>query len=288
MKKIFLAFLSLATLVSVAFAQQKKSGAIQFQSVFDPAAMAAASGMQLSDEQRARMPQKQTSDFELLFTPTNASYMPVEEVEDSNGGGGNRGFGGMMMRFGGMGGGNRSYYYSLTDKKLTEVFDLNDTTYFMESKLGVAPQMPSFGGGGNANRPNMTPPVVEVIKSDETKKILGLNCNKYTIKTTRKLNFMGQEREVTDETNVWYTKELGFDFSPNPAIWKEGAVLAIEGRGSSTVAKSIEYRRVAERDVTLPKKGVSITPEAYRAKMESNMRRFRNNGNRPQVRLQSN
>ncbi|PST82974.1 hypothetical protein C7T94_10120 [Pedobacter yulinensis] len=287
MKKLLIALLCSVTLFQAAQAQQKKSGAIQFQSVFDPAAMASANGIQLSDEQKARMPQKQTTDFELLFTPAQASYMPVEEMEDSNGsGGGNRGFGGMMMRFGGMGG-NKSYYYDFAGKKLTEVFDLSDTTYFMESKLGVAPQMPAFSGGGNANRPAMTPPVVETVKSDETKKILGFTCNKYTIKTTRKMNLMGQESNVTSETHVWYTKELGFDFSPNPAIWQEGAVLAIESRGNTITAKSIEYRRVAERDVALPKKGISITPEAYRAKMESNMRRLRNGG-RPTIRMQTN
>eukprot|EP01136_Pigoraptor_vietnamica_P022388 Opistho-1_new@73478 len=266
MKKILVAFLGLFTLTIGAQAQ-KKSGAIQFETTIDPAAMAAANGIQLSDEMKARMPKASKANFELLFTATNASYMPVEETEDSNGGGGG-GMARMMMRFGGAGGA-REYYYSFADQKLIEVFDLSDTTYAMPSKLTVALPTQNFNMGGRqgqqAGNANTTasnsavvflpgPPTLQVEKTAETKKIIGFNCNKVIVKSIRKAKVLDVERDVVDETAVWYTTELGFNFSPNPNMWTEGTVLAIENKGNSTVAKSIEYRNVSAKDVTAPKK----------------------------------
>jgi GLPGLI family protein len=267
MKRLFITLSFFAFCIQLQ-AQPKKSGAIQFESTFDPAAMAAANGIKLTDQMLARMPKSSVTAFELLFTATNASYMAVEETEDSN----NSGGGG--MRFGGFGGNNnREYYYSFADHKLTQVFDMNDTTYFMDAQLGKAAQQ-NFGPAGQA-----APPVVEYIKSDETKKILGFNCNLVTVKTTSKRKILDEEREIVDETKLWYTTELGFDFSPNPALWTTGAVLAIEGKGNNAVAKSIEYRNVSNKDVNLPKKGTLITQDQFRAKMEQMRKQMR--GNRP-------
>lgn len=256
---------------------KKQSGAIQFTSSFDPAAMAAANGIKLSEEMLARMPKSSKSNFELLFNATNASYMTAEEVEDSNtgaggGNGGARGFGG----FGGFGAAGHDLYFNFLENKLTEVFDLSDTTYFLQAKLGVS-SSPVMNMGPMAPA---KAPVTTVTKSDETKKILGLTCNKVVYKTVSTRRIMNEEREITEETNVWYTKELGFDFSPKPEFWTEGAVLAIEGKGSSTIATSIEYRNVSNKDVNLPKKGIVITPDQYKAKMEQRMKQMRNNNNR--------
>ena len=283
MKKILFALLSVFSIVSVADAQKKTSGAIQFVTTIDPAAMAAASGMQIPDQMKARMPSSSKSNFELLFTATNASYMPVEEVEDSNGGGGGGGgMGRMMMRFGG-GGGNREYYYTFADKGLTEVFDLNDTTYYMPSKLTLSTSGPIGSmrtGGGNPNDTTKAKPApaptIEVVKTDSTKQILGFTCHQAIVKSTREIKILGMDKNVVEETKIWYTKDLGFDFSPNPNMWIEGTVLAIEGRGNSSIAKSIEYRSVSAKDVTTPKKAKLITAEEYKVKMENMMKRFRN------------
>ncbi|KQC01021.1 hypothetical protein [Pedobacter sp. Hv1] len=290
MKKMMIAFVGLITLTLAAQAQ-KKSGAIQFETTMDPAAMASASGMQLTDEMRARMPKAMKSNFELLFTATNASYMPVEETEDSNGGGGGGGMGRMMMRFGGAGGA-REYFYTFADQKLVEVFDVSDTTYAMQSKLTVAPNVPAnFNMGGNnrqggANAPASTSavqflpglPTMEVVKTEETKKILGFNCNKVIIKSIRKAKVLDMDKDIVDETAVWYTNDLGFNFSPNPNLWTEGTVLAIENKGNSTIAKSIEYRGVSTKDVTAPKKALAITADQYKTKMEAMMKRFSGGG----------
>lgn len=273
MKTTIAAIFGLLLFTSQVDAQQKKqSGAIQFQSTFDPAVMASANGIKLSEEMMARMPKSSTTDFELLFNATNASYTRVEEIEDSNSGGG----GGGGMRFGGFGGASHDLYFDFLDHKMTEVFDMNDTTFFLQAKLGES-SMPSMrmGPGGAAAEP----PVRTVTKSDETRKILGFNCNKVVIKTVSKRRIQDEEREITDETALWYTKELGFDFSPTPALWTEGAVLAIEGKGTNVVAKSIEYRNVNGKDVGLPKKGTVITPEQYKAKLEARMKQMRGNRN---------
>lgn len=295
MKKILIAFVGLFSIALTSQAQ-KKSGAIQFETAIDPVAMAAERGITLSEEMKARMPKNQKANFELLFTATNASYMPVEDNEDSNGGGG----GGMarMMRFAGGAGGQREYFYSFADQKLVEVFDLSDTTYVMQSKLTVAAQ-PNLNlggnrqgqgqGGANATAPATTSsieylpgePRFEIVKSDETKKIIGFTCNKAIVKTIRKAKVLGEVGEIADETAVWYTTELGFNFSPNPNMWTEGTVLSIETKGSATTAKSIEYRNVSAKDVTAPKKATPITQAEYVVKMQNMMKRFSGGGGRP-------
>ncbi|MDN3585769.1 hypothetical protein QWY86_03765 [Pedobacter aquatilis] len=289
MKRAIFALLGVLTFASVANAQKKTSGAIQFETTIDPAAMMAASGVKIPEQMAARMPSTSKSNFELLFNATNASYMPVEETEDSNGaGGGGGGMGRMMRGFGGAGG-NREYYYTFADKKLVEVFDLSDTTYVMPSslKLNTSGPIGTFGGMGmGRNNPNDTskpkpvvPPKIEVVKTDATKQILGLTCNEVIVKSTRSVKILDMDKDVTEETHIWYTKDLGFDFSPNPNMWTEGTVLAIEGRGNSTIAKSIEYRNVSSKDVTAPKKATPITDAEYKVKMENMMKRFRGNGN---------
>jgi GLPGLI family protein len=274
MKILFIASICVLGLVFQSKAQPKKSGAIQFESTFDPAAMAAANGIKLSEQALARMPKSSVSNFELLFNLNNASYTPVEDIEDSNNSGGAQG----GMRFGGFGGTNKDYYYSFADHQLSEVFDLNDTTFVMQDKLGDQSQM-GFGM-------QQEPPVITYIRTDETKKILGFNCHKVTVKTTVKRRIMEEEKVITDETNIWFTNDLGFDFSPNPGFWTEGAVLAIEGKGTHVYAKSIEFRNVSAKDVSLPKKVTPITREQLRQKMEARRKQFRGNrtGSNGQVR----
>ncbi|MEJ5995884.1 hypothetical protein WG904_15750 [Pedobacter sp. Du54] len=293
MKKLFIAFLGLFTMSIAVQAQKKTSGAIQYETTLDPAATMAASGIQMSDEMKARMPKSIKANFELLFTATNASYMPVIENEDSNGGGGG-GMGRMMMRFAGGAGGAREYYYSFADQKLVEVFDVSDTTYVMQGKLAVAnpPQMANMGGQRQgANTANAAapaaqnavvflpgPPTLEVVKTDETKKILGFTCKKTIVKSIRKATVLGMEKDVTDETAIWHTSDLGFNFSPNPNMWTEGTVLALENKGTSVTATSIEYRGVSSKDVTAPKKAIPITQEEYQKKMENMANRMRGQG----------
>ena len=266
MKKFILAVVGLFVFTANLRAQEIKSGAIQFISIFDPAAMAEANGIKLNAEMTARM-RTVKMPYELLFNATNASYMKVEEMEDSNSEGSNRG-GFRMAGFGASS--NRDYFYNFPANKMTAVFDLRDTTYFMDVQLGLAELPQSMG-----NRAAVLPPKVEFVKTNETKKILGFTCQKVTVKTTTTRKIEEEEKEIITETAVWYTKELGFDFSPNPAIWTEGAVLAIEGKGINLLATSIEYRKVSAKDVNLPKKGIVITPEAYKGKLDAMMKNRR-------------
>ena len=275
MKKILLAGVAslFALSVTSASGQDKKSGAIQFETTIDPAMMAEANGMTLTPEMMARM-QKVTVPYELLFNATHASYMKVEEMEDSNMESRGNGPGARMM---GGAGGNRDYFYDLATGKSTAVFDMADTTYFMDVQLGKV-----AGGMRMGNRGVIGEPVVEIIPSAETRTIVGFPCKKVTIKTTTKRKIREEEKEMVDQTVVWYTDALGFKFSPEPAIWTEGAVLAIERKGNTTLAKSIEMRKVNARDVMLPKKGTVITAEAFQQRMENMMKAMRERqGNRP-------
>lgn len=279
MKKIGL-MLVCGMLATSVFAQKKTAGAIEFETSIDPAAAMVARGIPLSDEMKARIPKSVKANYELLFNATNASYMQVDDIEDSNGSGGGLG----RMRFFGANG-NKEFYYTFADKKLAEVFDLNDTTYIIDRKLAVASdaRAANFRQQGNNSGIQFSsePATFEIVKSDETKKIIGLDCKKVIIKSTRKATILGEEKNIVDETTLWYTTDLGFDFSPDPNLWTEGTVLSIEGRGNNIVAKSIDYRNVPLKDVTAPKKAKPITTEEFKAKSEAMMKRFsggRSNG----------
>ena len=281
MKKLIVAFFAVFVFSVAANAQNKKtSGAIEFETTIDPAAVMSGNGIELSPEMMARIPSKSTASFELLFTATQASYMGVQETEDSNGGGNNGGFARMMSRFGG-GAGSREYYYTFPDKKLTEVFDLNDTTYYMQGKLTLKP-MAMGGRTAVKSRKDSTvikpveAPKIEVVKTDSVREIVGFKCKQVLVKSTRKMDILGTERNIVDETRIWYTDDLGFDFSPNPALWTEGAVLAIIGKGSTTIAKSINYRHVASSDVTAPKRATLISQQDYETKQKAVMAGYRN------------
>lgn len=263
---------------------QKKSGAIQYETLIDPVAMAEASGIPLNEEIKARMPKSIKANYELLYNATNASYMPVVETEDSNSSGGG-GRGRMMMRFGGFGGGNKEYFYTFAEQKIVEVADLMDTTYVVPSKLTVAANISTVSGRTNAQSTSAVQflpgePTIEIIKSDEVKKILNLDCKKVTVRMVRKAKVLDMDKDIIDETVLWYTNDLGFNFSPEPNLWTEGTVLAVEKKGGGTTAKSIEYRNVSAKDVTVPKKAISITAEEFKAKQAAMMSRMRNN--RPQ------
>ena len=97
------------------------------------------------------------------------------------------------------------------------------------------------------------------------------------MRTVRKAKVLNMDKDIIDDTVLWYTTDLGFNFSPEPNMWTEGAVLAIEKRGGGTVAKSIEYRNVSSKDVTIPKKAIAISAEEFRAKQTAMMNKFRNN-----------
>ncbi len=282
MKKIFVAALG-ALVMSFNAQGQKKSGAIQYETTIDPVAMAEASGRQIPEQMKARMPKAIKANFELLFNANGASYMPVEDVEDSNSGGnfggGRQGGGRMMMRMGGFGAGNE-YYYTFADQKLKEVTILRDTSYIIPTELALAkPENFSNRPGQEQNNDAIqflpVAPTVEVIKSDETKKIANVDCKKVTIKTVRKAKLLGMDKDIVDETILWYTNDLGFNFSPDPNLWTEGAVLAIQKKGGDIIAKTIEFRKVSDRDVTAPKKAVAITREEFQAKQEAMRRSMR-------------
>ena len=176
MKRIFVVIFGVFAFIINAQAQ-KKSGAIQYETVIDPAAMAEASGITLNEPMKARMPKSIKANYELLYNATNASYMVVVDTEDSNSGGGQ---GRMMMRMGGFAGAGKEYFYSFADQKLAEVSTLMDTTYVVPGNLALAASIPMVGRSNAQSNSAVQflpgEPTIEIIKSDETKKILNLDC----------------------------------------------------------------------------------------------------------------
>jgi len=265
MKRIFIVLLSLAVFSFHVQAQPEKSGVIQFESIFDPAALTLANGIKLSEEATARIPKRSITSFELLFNQAKASYKQAADAGLHKNNHGN------SIRYGGLGvfggGISKDYYYSFGDHKLTQVFKLNDTLLLMEDKLGMPPFIVV-----NDSHPV---PLIEYVKTDSIKDILGFNCHQVVVKTTVKRKIQGVEREITNQVILWYTHELGFDFSPNPVLWTEGAVLAIEGKGTKIEAKSMQYKAVNTRDLELPEKGIIISQDQLRAKIDLRVKQIR-------------
>ncbi|MGY0035518.1 hypothetical protein [Pedobacter sp. NJ-S-72] len=139
MKRMFIVMLGLVAFTAHLQAQPEKSGAIQFESTFDPAALTAANGIKLSDEATARIPKKSVTSFELLFNQTQAAYKQAADPGlKKNGRGSSIRYGGLGV-FGG--GTMKDYYYNFEDHKLTQAFELNDSLLLMEDKLGMPPVM---------------------------------------------------------------------------------------------------------------------------------------------------
>ncbi|KIO75122.1 hypothetical protein TH53_22575 [Pedobacter lusitanus] len=235
------------------YAQNGKSGIIKFESTFDPAALTAANGIKLSNEAAARMPGSSITSFELLFNPDKGIYRQVAEPNKNK-----------HTHYSGSGffgaGPSRHYYYNFENHHLLQAFVLNDTLFLVEDKLGILP-VP----GDSVNHPA---PVIEYTKSDEIKQILGFNCHQVTASIKLKHKIQGVEKEITDQFILWYTNEPGFDFSPNPVLWTEGVVLAIEGKGTRTEAKSMHYQDVNPKELDLPANRIIINQEQLRSKID--------------------
>ena len=114
----------------------------------------------------------------------------------------------------------------------------------------------------------------DFVAEKKTKKILGYNCQKATLKTK------------DDTYTVWYTTELGFSYSPVavgsaqargmrmggknspvkapeiPTIFIEkGVILSIEGTDLGYEAKSIKKDTVPETEMMLPKDARKVTDD---------------------------
>jgi GLPGLI family protein len=267
MSKQFFAVILLCTgLSSYVFSQQKTAGVIYYDQIIDLKAMAAqfqqnaasAGGQRQADLQQrvmmfgggANMPEKITNKFEIAFNPSGAKFQKsvIDENNVPEGGEGagsaSGGIGAMISRFGG--GGDREIFFNNSDK-VTESFELNGEAVLLENSLG-----------------NMAK---EAEKSDETRKIAGFECKKAVV-TGRN----GQK------TTIWYTTDLSFKASPMPSMWTEGVVLGLETDRMKYFATSIEYSKVKDSEVAVPKKSRMITQEEYQKKMEEMRARFRNMG----------
>ena len=261
MSKQFFAVILLCTgLSSYVFSQQKTSGVIYYDQVIDLKAMAAqaqqsasAAGapaegstrvMMFSGAGGANMPEKITNKFEIAFNPSGAKFQKSVIEENNAPEGQAPAGGGMMMRFGG--GADREIYFNGTEK-VTESFELNGEEVLMENPLGSMAK--------------------EAERLEQTRKIAGLDCKKAVV-TGRN----GQK------TTIWYTTALPFKASPMPALWTEGVVLGLETDRMKYFATSIEYSKVKDSEVAVPKKGRLITQEEYQQKMQEMRSKFRNMG----------
>lgn len=155
------------------------------------------------------------------------------------------GSGGMMIMAGGA---ERKAFYDFTQNKVSEYIPLDGDNYIMESKLGSASDT--------------------VQKTDETKTIIGFNCKKAIIKNK------------AGTTEIWYTTDLKFNASPAIPYWTEGVVLALQNNRMSYTATSVEYYKVKDKDLAMPKDGKLITAEEYKSKMDEFMKKLQSGGGR--------
>ncbi len=260
MTKQFFGIIAFCTLLSsYVFSQQKTAGVIYYDQVIDLKAMmnqGAAGGetrvMTFGGANGASMPEKITNSFELAFNTTGAKFQKSITEDITAAGGGENGGGMRMMRFGA--GSDRELFFN-SSTNVTESFELNGEDVLLNTVLG------------NGTK--------DVETSTETKKIIGFECKKALIPGRN-----------GSKTTIWYTTELNFKASPMANFWIEGVVLGIETDRMKFYAKSIEYSKIKDSEVALPKKGKVITQEEYQKAMDDMRAKFRNGGGERQIRIQ--
>ena len=259
MSKQFLVLVSFCLVFTTyVFAQQKASGVIYYTQVIDTRAMRAGAEGAPQQAPRANgfnMPDRITNKMEIIYNANGAKLQKSEAEEDISQGGNSEGM--RVMRFGG--GGDREVLFNFADKKITESFEMDGEQLLLEKTLG-----------SNSS---------EVVKSEETRKIAGFNCKKASVK-----------EKNGSETTIWYTTDLAFSASPVPALWTEGVVLGVENQRMKFYATEIEYIKIKDSELALPKKARLITEEEYttkqaefRKKMQEQFRNRGGNGNGNQV-----
>ncbi len=219
---------------SYVFAQQKTSGVIYYTQVIDTRAMRGNTQGGQVQAQRPNgftMPDQISTKMELVFTVNGAKFQKSEVEDDISDAG--SGQGARMMRFGGAA--ERETFFSFEDKKVTESFEMDGEQLLLQKSLGTDS--------------------LEITKFDDVKKIIGFDCKKAVLKDKRGM-----------ETTIWYTNELPFAASPAINYWTEGVVLGVENQRIKYYATSIEYIKVKDSELALPKKARMISEEEYREK----------------------
>ena len=258
MSKQFLVLVTFCLVfTSYVFAQQKTSGVIYYIQVIDTKAMRAGAEGQQQQTPRANgfnMPDKITNKMEIIYNANGAKLQKSEVEEDISQSGNTEGM--RTMRFGGNA--DREVFFGA--KRITESFEMNGEQLLLIKTLG-----------SNS---------ADAVKSDETKKIAGFECKKVIIK-----------EKNGSETTVWYTTDLGFSASPVPALWTEGVVLGLENLRMKFYATEIEYTKIKDSEMALPKKATLISEEEYtvkqaefRKKMQEQFRNRNDNGNQVIIR----
>ena len=235
---------------SYVFAQHKTSGVIYYTQVIDTKAMRAGAEGQQQQRPRANgfnMPDKITNKMEIIYNANGAKLQKSELEEDISQAGNGEGM--RVMRMGG--GVDREIFFSFADKKITESFEMEGEQLLLQKILGA-----------NSS---------EAVKSEETKKIAGFDCKKVSVK-----------EKNGSETTIWYTVDLGFSASPVPALWTEGVVLGVENQRMKFYATEIEYIKIKDSELALPKKARLISEEEYTTKQaefrKKMQEQFRNRG----------
>lgn len=243
---------------SYVFAQQKTSGVIYYTQEINTRSMrmGAEGQQQASRPGGFNIPDKITNKMEIIYNVNGAKLQKSEVEEDVSQAGNAEGR--QVMRFGGNA--DREVFFNFAGKKVTESFEMNGEQLLLEKALG-----------SNSS---------DVLKTDETKKIAGFDCKKIIVKD-----------KAGAETTVWYTTDLPFSASPVPALWTEGVVLGVENQRMKYYASSIEYTKIKDSELALPKKAKMITEEEYnvkqsefRKKMQEQFRNRGANGNQVIIR----
>jgi len=265
MTKQFFGIIAFCTLLSTyVFSQQKTAGVIYYDQVIDLKSMAGqqqgAGGnggevrvMTFGGANGTAMPDKITNKFEIAFNPSGAKFQKsvAEDITAPTGGEGSGGGMRMMMRFGGS---DRELYFNESDKVI-ESFELNSEEVLLESVLGSGSK--------------------EAELSSETKKISVFDCKKAIVNGRN-----------GSQTTIWYTTDLALKASPMANLWVAGVVLGIETDRMKFYATSVEYTKIKDSEVAVPKKGRTITQEEYQKAMEEMRAKFRNGGGERQIRIQ--
>jgi GLPGLI family protein len=197
------------------------------------------------EQMKARVPEFRSSKEQLFFTSTESLSKPLIEDEDEEPMGGGPG---PRMRFQMP---NAETYFSQQSGVMITKQEFNGKEYLIDDSLKIAPW--KFG--------------------TEIKTIQGYECKQayYTDES-----IPDRKQEIT----AWYTDKIRPFLGPDRFNTLPGTILALDINNGErvTVASKIEMRPLKKNELKAPTKGTKITRAEFRAMMEEQMKRMRENG----------
>ncbi len=188
------------------------------------------------EQLKAMIPESQSSEMQLVFNSTAASYTNVPK-DEKNEYQHNQGGAMIMMDFGSQ---EVNIYSDLVNKKVVEEADIMGKAFLIKDDMKKS----------------------EWKMAGESKEILGYPCNKAT-----------KKNQDDEDVTAWFTMQIPVSSGPRSAGQLPGMILEMQiGQGMEIKATKVELGQVQEADLKMPTKGKEVTYEKYEKIMDAKMK----------------